>query len=103
MNDAILPLPSTRYRLLDRVAGGSSDALKLLKSSVKASHRSLGSEAINRPGSQGRSQFLPGRSEQDLVDIHVVRLAHGEGHHICEGFGGDGVLLVERADAFGDV
>ena len=35
-------------------------------------------------------ELLAGRAEQDLVDIHVLRLAHGEHHHVGEGVGGQG-------------
>src|SRR5690348_15808218 len=41
------------------------------------------------------SVLLTGRPEQDLVDVHVLRLAHREHDHAGERVGGDGRLLVE--------
>ena len=35
-------------------------------------------------------RLLAGRPEQDLVDVHLFRLAHGEGHHGGEGVGREG-------------
>src|SRR5215213_9203172 len=49
------------------------------------------------------SAFLPRRSEQDLVDLHVFRLAHGEEHHTGEGVGGNGDTLVESIYVLGDI
>jgi hypothetical protein len=38
----------------------------------------------NQPMFSDRSELLPGRSEQDFVDVQVFGLTHGKYHHICE-------------------
>jgi hypothetical protein len=49
------------------------------------------------------SELLRGRSVQDLVDVHVLRLAHGERHQVREGVGGNGDALVEGVHVLGHV
>ena len=48
-------------------------------------------------------QHLAGRPVQDLVDVDVVGLAHGERHDPGEGVGRHGVVVVEPVDALRDV
>src|SRR5712692_1575867 len=49
------------------------------------------------------SELLARGPEQDLVHVHLLRLAHGEGDHACERLGGKRRLVGHLADALPDV
>ncbi len=49
------------------------------------------------------SIFLGGRAEQDLVDVDVLRLAHGKDDGTRKAVGGDRHALIEGAHIFRDV
>ena len=54
-------------------------------------------------GKLERLQFLARGAEQDLIDVHVLRLAHGEGDHARKRFGGERHLVRHLADALPNV
>jgi hypothetical protein len=49
------------------------------------------------------SQILPGRPEQDLVDVHVLWSAEGERRGAREGIGWNRRLILELANPLGRV
>ena len=92
-----------------RPQNGEADALLRAQGrGVKARkpvRRSLPDEPGRNASPRG-SIFLTCRPEQDLVDVHVLRLAHREHDHVRKGVSGNGRLLVElgyRGGAIGVV
>src|SRR5574337_2185720 len=81
----------------------TSARFRALASSGKSSRRRWCGPARGVRPQAENSELLARGPEQDLVDVHVLRLADGEGHGPCEGIGGNRVGCVVLVEALGNI